>query len=182
MFVYKVMPDCLSAEQFAIDIETVAEIPPFLSDSADRNSFITTVIRYLRGFKSRGWSVYLNVRDGLQREILLREEVEVFDLETIHKKPGQLGFFVVNDEDNTDYRNFYERYKYTDRIESYWLVYFLREWINELLLGYYKKILDQLNINLMLTNCAWGFDHFLGGDKKKITSFMIEERQKYSIY
>ncbi len=174
--------DCLSMEQFAIDIETVAEVPDFLLSSINRESFVKTLVRYIKGFKERGWSIFLNIRNSLLEELLPYENVGILhENENVCAENGKPGFLVIMDDNNERYKSVYSKYKNTERIECYWLIYFLREWINELLLDAYKRKLDLLEVHMLLANCAWGFDHFLGGTRK-ITSSMIEDRQKWSVH
>ena len=167
--------DVISLQQFAIDLETIAEVPEFLLEYVGRDSFIERVKCYLSGFEKRGWLVLLHIRGSLQKELLY-----YIRLEQVKNTTGYIGILVVCDRNSRHYKDFYEKHKYENRVECYWLTYFLREWINELLLQYYNEIFKKNHISLVMTNCAWGFDHFLGRGVAPISQ-KIEARSHFSV-
>lgn len=166
--------DAISFQQFTIDLETVAEIPEYLLKHVGRDDFIERIRGYLAGFEKRGWLVALNIRESLRKEL-----PSYICLEQVKNTDANIGILVICDRDSRNYREFYEKQKHEKRVERYWLTYFLREWINELLLRYYDKLFKKNGIFFVMTNCAWGFDHFLGRDVVP-TSEKIEGRSRFS--
>lgn len=166
--------DVISIQQLAIDLETIAEIPECLMASMRREEFICKIKEYVKGFEKRGWLVTLNTRMSIQNELndcLMLNEVKDIS-------PGR-AVLVLCDGGNEDYKNFYEKEKKVRRVECYWMIYFLREWLNELLLQYYHNLFEKNDIKLYAANCAWAFDFFLGKEES-VTSEKIEQRKEYS--
>lgn len=167
--------DVIPIQQLAIDLETIAEIPKYLLNSINREVFLHKIQNYIKGFEKRGWFVVINTRISIQKELNRYQTLENAEI-----LPEHFNVLVVCDEMNEGYADFYEKEKKKRRVECYWLIYFLREWLNELLVRYYRYLFQKDEIMMCLTNCAWAFDHFLGKNRK-INSHMIDKRKEYSL-
>ncbi len=177
--------DVISVEQLAHDLQVLSEVPSYLFEHMNEKSWLAAIGRFLAGYHERGWNIVVSLRPNLLNK--MHEEAFFLELECLSVSNDLALFeslkektFILCDGPSRAVDDLYESNKSMVRVERYWLAYFLREWVAELLLEHYSTQLAPYNVSLISANWAWGFDHFLGRLHPRITSAEIEERSKYS--
>lgn len=179
--------DIISAVQFAHDLQVASEAPSFIYERMNAEAWANTIARFLEGYQARGWHIIVSLRPSLLRRLDLhcdREGVPRFeslrDAKPCEELPRRSKAFVLCDGQSENACRLYEERKHSSRVERYWLAYFLREWIAELLMEHYAGRLREYGVSLLSANWAWGFDHFLGVACPNPTSADIEMRAAHS--
>ena len=172
--------DFLSFRQFMIDLENFDKIPDVVFYSATYSNFLVFLKRILKNFKMRGWKILLSVRKSLEREL---SEYPCFNRKSITDlSDEELGYFILNDGNSPLFEEIYNGKKNQLRLNWWYLMYAVKAWTNELLLNHYEGILAEKGVSLLLTDCAWGYDHYLGKNCRSATSAKIDERKNFAAY
>ena len=166
----------ISYEQFLYDIEVFDTI---YSDIRDRVTFARFCEFYKAIYKKMydtDWRIVFAGRNYFSERIEKSGiNVEYLQLDKCYPKT------VVIKNTSEDISEFMQRYRSSHYIVLHFALELIREWLIFEICDYFKAVLAEKNVTLVLCNWEWGRNNFLYPDAD-ITTEKIEQRSKFCIY
>ena len=166
----------ISYEQFLYDIEVFDTVYADIRNRITFERFCDFYKYICKKLRDSDWEVVFSEKNYFSEKMeRCGADIEYLQTDRCCKKT------VIIKTTSTDISEFLQKYKKSNYIIEHFTLELIREWIISEICDYFKSILAEKDVTLILCNWEWARNNYLYPDPE-ITTEKIEERRKYSIY